>query len=119
MMYVMTFATFRTQQIYTHTNSLTHTQTVRAYDNGQSPDSICLAKSNFVRQMYYIQYTLLMGMLLSSLIMNVWTIFSPYHKHCSHTDTYTSTHAHTHNTDAHTHIYPQTRPIQIYAWKHV
>ena len=63
----------------------------RTYDNGRSPQltryflgkwSICSAKSNLVRQIYY---TLSMEKSLSLLkIMNVQTIFSPYHKHCSH-----------------------------------
>ena len=56
---------------------------------------------------YLVVYTIYIinRILLSSLIMNVWIIFSPYHKHCSHTDTYTSTHAHTHTTQMHTHIF--------------
>ena len=41
--------------------------------------SISPAKSNLARQIYY---TLLMKILLSLLkIMNVWTIFGPYHIH--------------------------------------
>ena len=51
-----------------------------AYDN-PAKLSTCLAKSNLARQIYY---TLSMEKSVSLLkIMNIRTIFSLYHKHCS------------------------------------
>ena len=75
---------------HTHTQTYVCTHTYKAYDNGQSHFqaklSICLVKSNSARQIFY---TLSMEILWSlQMKMNVRKIFSPYHKHCAYTHTY-------------------------------